>query len=256
MTDNNPFASTRKRIESANRHLARFEKEARAYAASNPLEIVFEADQVPGWSVAKVKLSSQPPDSIEDGVFDVLGNLRSALDYATHATARLAGKPETTKANFPFGGDANQVKLKGQSKGLSQDIPEPIFNFIEAMKPYKGGDDLLWSLNRNWNRNKHSDVLDFSFTHNGFELRQETLIQPRGPFPAIWDDSKDEAILFAIPSPHIATFRIRVALMLTFKNLAVIAGGEILTTLSKYGRLVETVVDQIEAEAKRIGLIP
>ena len=117
MTDNDPFASARKRIASAKKHLASFEKESRAYAAGNPLEIVFEADQEPGWSVAKVKLSDTPPDSIEDGIFDVLGNLRTALDYATNATARLAGKPDSTKANFPFGGDANQVKLKVIARG-------------------------------------------------------------------------------------------------------------------------------------------
>lgn len=259
MVPEDPFASARRRIASGKRHLTNYELELRAYGAKGPHAIFFEPDAEAGWTVLRIKTVIEFPTEIEDLVFDVLCNLRSALDNATYATCTLGpdGKQNPRKSGFPFGLDAKEVRSR--ATGNSSDIPIAIFDYCAAQQPHKGGNDLLWALNNACNINKHKLITPAASARwQQLVFGQDTLIKFIGD-PADrmkWDRTKNEMVLFAVPTPEAANYKIDVGLVVAFGEIEILAGEEVFTTLNAMARMVEDIVGGIETESRRIGFLP
>lgn len=255
MASTDPFESASRRIASAKRHITNVERELRALAAESPHVIVSEPDTEPGWTVLKVKMTKKFPATVEDGVFDALINLRSALDNATYATCilRPGSKKNPRKTNFPFGLD--EANARSMATGNSRDIPKEIFDYCMSFKPYKGGNDLLWALNNTSNINKHRLIAPASSRRwQQLSLAQYTLTKfVDGAFK--WDSTKNEMPLFAIPTPETANYKIQIGLIVAFGDVEIVEGKDVLTTLDAMATEVAGIVGAIEAEAKRVGLL-
>jgi hypothetical protein len=93
---------------------------------------------------------------------DVLQNLRSALDHVMYHLA-LVANPNAREAtlrqiSFPIGKSAGDYKSnpRGRIKGI---IEPRAMQFIDGLKPYKGGSDLLWRLHETNNIDKHRKLI-------------------------------------------------------------------------------------------------
>ncbi len=92
---------------------------------------------------------------------DVLHNLRSALDHVMYHLA-LVANPNASEAvlrkiSFPIGNSLHAYKsLRGKIEGM---IELRALEFIDALKPYRGGNNPLWKLHETNNIDKHRGLI-------------------------------------------------------------------------------------------------
>src|SRR4051812_48115191 len=94
------------RLEHAMRHIDDFKKKCAVFAASGPCEKVIEKEGLT--EVHKIKVSKPIPVELHGLAFDIVSNLRSALDLLGHEIAVAAGGGDNGK--FPFGDEQKAVE--------------------------------------------------------------------------------------------------------------------------------------------------
>jgi hypothetical protein len=78
---------------------------------------------------------------------DVIHALRSALDHLAYQLAIVgSGKPPSRRVEFPIAKDGNTYEAEKPRK-VEGIRPEAV-KAIDALKPYKGGNDALWRIPR------------------------------------------------------------------------------------------------------------
>ncbi len=105
-------------------------------------------------------------------VGEILHNLRSALDYLAVALATKNGA-SSKKVYFPFGINAEifDEQVRKKTKGMSADA----IAMIRELKPYKGGNVLLWLLHDLNREDKHIRIVPL-FSGNGMKLYELAVI--------------------------------------------------------------------------------
>jgi len=160
----------RVKIERAKKHLIDLEAEIVAHRDRN-LSVVIGAHtrgfvQMSEYS-SPVTLPVLPWSAVASAR-DVVHNLRSALDHLAHQLASVGspGKEPTRRIEFPMARDlATYEKTKAPKvEGMRQEAIEA----IDALKPYKGGNDDLWRIHELDNTDKHRGLFtvgrDYLFT--------------------------------------------------------------------------------------------
>ena len=201
-----------------------------------------------------MKLAKPVPENLQGIASDAVCNLRSALDQCSYAVCKAAGgKGKDTY--FPFGDTAAEVKSR-HAQG-SNEIPPEIFAVMEGFKPYQGGDDLLWALNKLSNANKHRilvpvaamtghiQAIDFSSTGDG---PARIAMNPE------WDSEKNEIELGRVGPNEKFKLNMEIAFYVTFGEVAVLAREEAGTVLNTLSGKVESILMAVEAEGRRIRL--
>lgn len=149
-----PFETSEFSIAWAKDHITEFHRESDAFLNDeNAGTFVVETSSNGIWQMIKFKLSKPMPRSLRGRAGDAAFNLRHALDQAICSVFALAGLP-THSSYFPIA-DTFETNEKTLSKGRWAKIPQDITEIVRGAKPYKGGNDLLWALNRLTNTNKH-----------------------------------------------------------------------------------------------------
>lgn len=98
-------------------------------------------------------------------VGEVLHNLHSALEHLGWQLVSHAGGEPTEQTYFPICHVAPATNKKGQQvgPGIAGGISDAARTLIDAVQPYKWGDDYtshpLWVLHRLWNIDKHRHVI-------------------------------------------------------------------------------------------------
>jgi hypothetical protein len=114
---------------------------------------------------------------------DVVQNLRTALDHLAYHLAQV-GNPTVEPSrdvSFPISRDAetHESRKAGKVKGMREDAKKA----IDALKPYKGGNDALWLLHDLNNTDKHRFLLTVGQDHlfTGEWLGDPFLLQTAEP---------------------------------------------------------------------------
>jgi hypothetical protein len=133
------------------------DSEIDAWVKSRPYTITEQFDTDRRMDAFKVVVSD-PPRLIDVHVGVIVHCFRSALDILAVTLARRNGVTSVENIYFPisksfdvFNGDGRK-KVKGLS---APDIAK-----IEALKPYKGGNDLLYALHHMDLRRKHTRLIE------------------------------------------------------------------------------------------------
>jgi hypothetical protein len=122
---------------------------------------------------------------------DIVHNLRSALDHLAHQLVLVGspGKEPTRRIEFPIAKDFATYEKDKRAKveGMRQDA----IAAIDALKPYKGGNDDLWRIHELDNIDKHRGL---------FTIGRDYL------FTADWmpDDTGWQTYLMRASDPHFA----------------------------------------------------
>lgn len=98
------------------------------------------------------------PIEIVSIVGDALHNLRSGLDYLAYQLVSTAGSTPDYKSAFPIANSATAYmtrRFREKIECMRQDA----INAIDAVKPYKGGNDVLWRLHELESIDKHRLLL-------------------------------------------------------------------------------------------------
>ena len=129
------FESSRRKIERAEKHMVDLEREIDEFQQINPYKRVIDPHpDKPNHQVHKIRLTKELPKTIGDIAFDIVGNLRAALDNAAYATALAVAKSgaELKNTAFPFAGSIGQM---ASSLGRSKDVPREIQSMFFGFQP-------------------------------------------------------------------------------------------------------------------------
>jgi len=241
--------NSRYSVGHAKRRIAEFQREFDAFVESESIVIVTESDLDAAQDVHKLKLVKPMPVPLKGTAFDVVSNLRAALDHAGYAIAIADGK-KGDDAHFPFG--INAQSRRSLNRGRSVDIRREIFDVMFAFEPYEGGNDVLFALNRLCNTHKHEVVVPTALASGAFKVTKFD-----GRFSLIrspWDRVKNE-MEFArteIGKELSGEFQFEIAIV--FGDIDFVRGEPVLKVLCAICEEVERVLEAIEAEALRIGI--
>jgi hypothetical protein len=251
------FQSSYQKLNNAKKHIDSLEVEIESFTRMRPYEKIEEPDpEEPQNTVHKLRLTSQLPDAITDTTADAIANIRNALDHAGYTCATASGKADPKNCSFPFGDSLEHLNRKGGTLSKSTDIPEAIQSLFVGFKPYKGGDDLLWALHKLNIADKHKITLPIGsgifrrgvkFSGAGYWLMPE---------PHVWDREKNEMVIITLGPETKYDVDMTFDIFVAFNGIEHVDGQPVLPVLQELHKKVESIVNTIEAEAKRLNVVP
>jgi hypothetical protein len=132
---------------------------------------------------------------------DVVQNLRSALDYLANQLVWVgSGDPPSRRVEFPIAKDADTYERE-KARKVKGMCPKAV-KAIDALKPYKGGNDALWRIHELNNIDKHRTL----FTVDKDCVMLDEWLPPFGyllkagdpTFSGIFDDEVEKNMEFDI----------------------------------------------------------
>ena len=141
-------------VDWADAQLPALEKRIQEWVDLNIHVSIEESDGNPSHNLVLLVEKESLPLSFNVEIGAYLNCLRSALDILATALARRYSIPRPDKAYFPV---ADSAAIFASKKGFKGDafvnnLPAIERAKIEAIKPYQGGDDLIFALH-------HSDII-------------------------------------------------------------------------------------------------
>jgi len=248
LTRNDPFRSPKRLINRAKKHALKFEEGMQAFYETDPYTIGVDLDPDTGDQVQKVKLVKPMPDDLEEIALEAVNALRSALDQTMFA---IGGEG----SYFPIAPDAGH--LESGIKGRCKNIPVEIVKIICGFKPYRGGNDLLWALNKVRGTNEHAIIAPIAVVVG---VMTADVIITRGQVMlgtgSSWDFTKNEMELNRFrPGSTCVQSNFSVQGCIAFYGIPEIGGQPAIAVLYEFIRIVEGVLVAVETEAIRIGAV-
>jgi hypothetical protein len=152
------FRLTRMKLDRAKQRMKELEEALQSFYATNPFKFSGKADLQAGKVVYTMDSVKDAPDEASLIAGEIIQNLRSALDHLAYQLFLRAGGTGAGKnIYFPIGGSKTSYENKKSSRtyGMTQQAVAA----IDALKPYKGGNDVLWQLHELNNVDKHRLIL-------------------------------------------------------------------------------------------------
>ncbi len=161
------------KIKRARDHAAELQRQLRAFLDSGPYKVGARHDVRTRKLIYYVMSVEPTPDCLPLIAGDVIQNLMSALDHLAYkivCSDTGDNPPNPNWIYFPIADDFQKYEAKkgGKMLGAVRDT----FAAIDALKPYKGGNDLLWALYRLNNIEKHRLLLTVGSQAAGINLGQ------------------------------------------------------------------------------------
>jgi hypothetical protein len=247
-----PFHSPKQRLSRANDHIRRLHKRIETFFKKAPYSRVIELDTDGVTQLHKFKFTQRLPESCVLSATEALEALRSTLDQTGYAAAVAAGKSSPKKTQFPIGDDAagleNLVKRK-----VAADLPDEILALFLSFKPYKGGNDLIWALNKLRNTT-HTTLISVAVTSDGMRSRGVGLLSNASiPGNFVLDSEKNEIIFGRVGPGGIFKYDMEFAFLVTLGELDILAHNQAVAVLREMAGEVGRILLATEAECRRLG---
>lgn len=121
--------------------------------------IIFYSDALsdPDNLIIRAKMAKPPPRELATIIGDAVHNLRTALDQLVCELVRRNGGPVTREHAFPISHTQSAFEARRASalRGMSPKAQA----FIRKLKPFQGGNRLLWMLSSLDNLDKHDSIV-------------------------------------------------------------------------------------------------
>ncbi len=241
--------SGRVKIERAKEHISNLETEITAFGKRDPYVTVPKIDAQTGEVIVNVRVHELPPLRWGAIAGDAAHNLRSALNVLWRTVYTVPILDENRKDDFPIfdSADAFKSRFGGKHQGARQ----PIVNLLKALKPYKGGNDLLWMLHVIEVTDKHQLLIPVFMNFGGGTLT----LTPKGEASVFYQMTgrqpillvEDGTELFRIRKPMRAGLEMKVDVKITlpvaFAKPKVVEGQPIVATLYQLAGVVDGIVE-------------
>lgn len=145
------FAESRLKINRAYRHIQEIESIFQGFLQTDFCQIGVEEDINAGGYVLKIKSVSSIPPGISLCIGDAVHNLRSSFDYVT---TRIIGINDN-RITFPVATKREDLVSARSFRTVQEAAPEFAIHILDGIKPYQGGDFLIWELTQLDNFDKH-----------------------------------------------------------------------------------------------------
>lgn len=169
-----PLRGPKLKLERAKCHIRDTEAAVRKFILGYPYEIFTKVDGQTGEKHIKVRLPREPiPAKVEGGAADAIHNLRVSLDQLACCLAAHNGHPDSRSTYFPFGNDLQDFVSASTQRKVSR-LTKAAQDIIAAQEPYRGGNDLLWSLHALDLMDKHRQLIPVQSTGSGVHFTGTT----------------------------------------------------------------------------------
>ena len=253
MTD--PFYSPKRRIARAKRDLAKLGKRISKFFKKQPYARVVEPDPDSAHQLHKIKLTKSLPEGFTELAYDIIDGLRSALDQTVYPIAVACNTARPDRVQFPIADTTADFEniLNGQCKGL----PADILTLLRAFQPYKGGNDVVWALNRIRRQGYHRLLVPVGMASGTTRIHYMHIQASGGEElpPPRWDSEKNEIVFLRANIDTKVDYNLQFTFSISFGEVEGVSGQPVLGFLNAATGEVERIVLAIEAEARRIGLI-
>ena len=248
----------RVKIERAKKHIDDLDVACNAFFTTQPNIIRFEIDPKAKQRTYYVGSIRDIPSEIAAITGDALNNIRSALDHLAYQLVDAAGATSTVQTSFPIYDSPEKYKTDfvRKIKGMRQDA----IDAIDAIRPYKGGNDALWRLHSLNNIDKHRLLITVSMMNSSHSMTPSQKAEvtkrfrgsmPSDPLPNLVGihiaspmrniPLKTGDALLTIPESEVEQymqFRFHVA----FAEHQIIEGYSVVETLKQMADLVDNIV--------------
>ena len=231
-------------IDWARTHLPPLQHAFQAWFDSPPYLVVEEPHPEMRQKLFKLEINRRLPPSLNAGVGAVINSVRSSLDLLAASLARRNGIMATADHHFPiysshqdFMEPLNEAKRK---KWLS---PRNLA-IIEGLKPYAGGDDVLYAIHRLDVTRKHERLVRVNLTPRGAVVSPGALEQGFR-MPAVWPRFQDGAVI-GWTDINATDCEFHISAEITFDKTELLSGAPILPTLYEFVGLADGIVQRFE----------
>jgi hypothetical protein len=251
-----PFSSARRKIAWAKKNLADLIRESHALLSQDNFHESFTEPhpQKPDHVVYKIRPAKQIPEEWSDMAGTIIDNLRAALDHCIYGLAVAAGCRTPLNAYFPFSRDSST--FEANLKGRCADVPKDIYPTLRMFQPYKGGCEPLWALNEICVTNKHKILVTVGAASFVAGMNASGTGFVEMPSEPIWNGAKNEMELFTT-GPQTVKFKGKfdIGFYVAFGEVGSLEGKPAIPTLETFVEIVSAVIDEIEAESNRLGIV-
>jgi hypothetical protein len=155
----------RVKVERAKKHLSDLEAELTSFRDSHHHALTADVDRQSGRMSHEFGKHRILPFDALAAAGDVVHNLRSALDYLAGQLVWVgSGEEPSRRVEFPIAKDASTYE--GDKARKVEGMCPKAIKAIDALKPYKGGNDVLWRIHELDNIDKHRTL--FTYSHDCF----------------------------------------------------------------------------------------
>lgn len=252
MAKTDPFSSPKRRLARAQQHISTLKKRIETFFKKNPPVRAAELDP-DGWTVHCLKFARNMPESWSDAAGDALDALRSALDQCAYSAAVLGGATTPQNAYFPFADTA--VNIENTIARRCKDLRPEVITLFRGFKPYKGGNDALWSLNKLCNANKHRLLIPVGITASGMTINHATASGSGSILDPKWNGEKNRIEFARFGPGSDFKYDVNLAFDIVFDQINGVESLPAGPALVVIARNVKDVLTQTEALCRTIGLL-
>lgn len=183
MTSNERFAQIQIKVSRAKYHLSDLEQAISAYFATNPYVVGTKIEDNTRRLVYYLVSVKETPESIMSITGDILHNLRSALDHLAYQLFIAAGGTHAGSRHIQFPIVDNIGGYEKAKTNLLQGLATNAIAAVDAIKPYNGGNDVLWRLHKLENIDKHRTIITGGSSFRSLDLgaHMSTIMQQSSP---------------------------------------------------------------------------
>jgi hypothetical protein len=246
-----PFYSPKQRLSRANDHIRRLHKRIETFFKKAPYSRVIELDTDGVTQLHKFKFTKRLPNSCVLSATEALEALRSTLDQTGYAATVAAGKVSPKKTQFPIGDDATGLENLVKRK-VAADLPDEILALFLAFKPYKGGNDLIWALNKLRNAT-HTKLISIEVASDGMRSRGVGVLRNASiPGNFVLDSEKNEIVFGRVGPGGIFKYDMEFYFLVTLGELDILAHNQAVAVLHQMAAEVRRILLATEAECRRL----
>lgn len=164
------------KIERANKHIQELGPIVQTFFEKNPHETFTEVDPLNGNKICKIRaIKVAPPVEIAVITGEILYLLRSALDHLVTQVATKRNVTVIKRTGFPIESTRDKFENVIARREIEQRLPD-LCAVLRDLKPYKGGNDLLWWLHWINGQEKHQMLVPIAGSRiiNKIELTRTT----------------------------------------------------------------------------------
>jgi hypothetical protein len=130
------LAGVRAKLEWASEHRSAYDRLFETFLETEPYSIAFDFEEETGWHTFRWKVTGEPPLVQLALIFsDIVGNLRSTLDYLVWQLVLLGGERPGRRTMFPV--VKRERDWEVQSAAALRGVPEQWAFLIEEMQPFQ-----------------------------------------------------------------------------------------------------------------------
>lgn len=246
-----PFYHPKRRIVRAQNHIVNLDRKIKRFLLHKPYTFLIEPDPDGIHENHIIEFIGRLPPTCDDLAFEALFTLRAALDQAAYVTAAATGKVRPKSSLLPVADTA--AELDTVIKGRCRDLPDEIKTLFRRFKPYKGGNDAIWALNK-LRQSAHTALAAIGIAGTNVVISHWGDSPTLEGLNPVWDSVKNQIPFARGKLGSHWNYHARPTLLIGFDEIEVVGRKSAVAFLRTVLREVKDIVEATEKLAWRIGL--